>query len=182
MPLDKLPKELQASAKGLNTEIVKVKKKFSDLLPAGELKDYMISNVNSYMRKSFAVFTNPEYAPKKEVFDDAVKYFTNVIKNNRDMKEAALKFVKKPKEEQRITEYAKTLTQKLLQDGRTNDLDPLQLLQRIGRKDLRIDKLIKTGEELPDAIKRLLGEQDDLKSSVLTTVNHAIVNTTNKKL
>ena len=182
MPLDKLPKELQPSVKGLNTEIVKAKQKFSDLLPAGELKDYMISNVNSYMRKSFAVFTNPEYAPKKEVFDDAVKYFTNVIKNNRDMKEAALKFVKKPKEEQRITEYAKTLTQKLLQDGRTNDLDPLQLLQRIGRKDLRIDKLIKTGEELPDAIKRLLGEQDDLKSSVLTTVNHAIVNTTNKKL
>jgi hypothetical protein len=182
MPLDKLPKELQASAKGLNTEVVKAKQKFSDLLPAGELKDFMIKNVNSYMRKSFSIFTNPEYAPKKEVFDDAVKYFTNVIKNNRDMKEAALRFVKKPKEEQRITEYAKTLTNKLLRDGKTNDLDPLQLLQRIGKKDLRIDKLIKTGEELPDAIKRLLGEQDDLKSSVLTTVNHAIVNTTNKKL
>jgi len=182
MPLDKLPKELQPSAKGLNTEVIKAKKKFSDLLPAGELKDFMVSNVNSYMRKSFAIFTNPEYAPKKEIFDDAVKHFTNIIKNNRDMKEAALKFVKKPKEEQRITEYAKTLTQKLLQDGKTNDLDPLQLLQRIGKKDLRIDKLIKTGEELPDAIKRLLGEQDDLKSSVLTTVNHAIVNTTNKKL
>ena len=35
---------------------------------------------------------------------------------------------------------------------------------------------------MPDAIKRLLGAEDDLKSSVLTTVNHAIVNTTNKKL
>ena len=73
MPLDKLPKELQASAKGLNTEVVKAKQKFSDLLPAGELKDFMIKNVNSYMRKSFSIFTNPEYAPKKEVFDDAVK-------------------------------------------------------------------------------------------------------------
>ena len=98
------------------------------------------------------------------------------------MTEAALKFVDKPTDAQRITEYAKTLTTKLLKDGRTNDLDPLQLLQRIGKKDLRLDKLIKTGEELPDAIKRLLGAEDDLKSSVLTTVNHAIVNTTNKKL
>ncbi len=134
------------------------------------------------MRKSFSVFTNPEYAPKKEVFDDAVKYFTSVIKSNRDMKEAAIKFIKKPTDEQRITEYAKTLTNKLLKDGKNNDLDPLQLLQRIGKKDLRLDKTIKTGEELPDAIKRLLGEEDDLKASVLTTVNHAIVNTTNKKL
>ena len=182
MPLDKLPQELRVSAKALDQELVKAKKSFSDLLPEGELKDFMVSNVQSYMRKSFAVFTNPEYAPKKEVFDNAVKYFTGVIKGNKDMTEAALKFVDKPTDAQRITEYAKTLTTKLLKDGRTNDLDPLQLLQRIGKKDLRMDKLIKTGEELPDAIKKLLGEQDDLKSSVLTTVNHAIVNTTNKKL
>jgi hypothetical protein len=182
MPLDRLPQELRVSAKALDQELVKAKKSFSDLLPEGELKDFMVSNVQSYMRKSFAVFTNPEYAPKKEVFDDAVKYFTGVIKGNKDMTEAALKFVDKPTDAQRITEYAKTLTTKLLKDGRTNDLDPLQLLQRIGKKDLRLDKLIKTGEELPDAIKRLLGAEDDLKSSVLTTVNHAIVNTTNKKL
>jgi len=182
MPLDKLPQELRVSAKALDQELVKAKKSFSNLLPEGELKDFMVSNVQSYMRKSFAVFTNPEYAPKKEVFDNAVKYFTGVIKGNKDMTEAALKFVDKPTDAQRITEYAKTLTTKLLKDGRTNDLDPLQLLQRIGKKDLRLDKLIKTGEELPDAIKRLLGAEDDLKSSVLTTVNHAIVNTTNKKL
>ena len=182
MPLDKLPQELRVSAKALDQELVKAKKSFSDLLPEGELKDFMVSNVQSYMRKSFAIFTNPEYAPKKEVFDNAVKYFTGVIKGNKDMTEAALKFVDKPTDAQRITEYAKTLTTKLLKDGRTNDLDPLQLLQRIGKKDLRLDKLIKTGEELPDAIKRLLGAEDDLKSSVLTTVNHAIVNTTNKKL
>jgi len=182
MPLDKLPQELRVSAKALDQELVKAKKSFSDLLPEGELKDFMVSNVQSYMRKSFAIFTNPEYAPKKEVFDNAVKYFTGVIKGNKDMTEAALKFVDKPTDAQRITEYAKTLTTKLLKDGRNNDLDPLQLLQRISKKDLRMDKLIKTGEELPDAIKKLLGEQDDLKSSVLTTVNHAIVNTTNKKL
>jgi len=182
MPLNRLPEELRPSSKALNEELLKAKKNFADLLPEGELKDFITNNVQSYMRKSFAVFTNPEYAPKKEVVDDAVKYFTGVIKSNRDMKEAANEFIKKPTESQRITEYAKTLTAKLLRDGKTNDLDPLQLLNRIGKKDLRSDKLIKTGEELPDAIKRLLGAEDDLKASVLTTVNHAIVNTTNKKL
>jgi hypothetical protein len=182
MPLEKLPETLRPSAKGLNTELIKAKQKFADLLPEGDLKSFIINNVQSYMRKSFSVFTNPEYAPKKEVFDDAVKYFSTVIKGNKDMTEAALKFINKPTDEERITEYAKSLTNKLLRDGKNNDLDPLQLLQRIGKKDLRLDKTIKTGEELPDAIKRLLGAEDDLKASVLTTVNHAIVNTTNKKL
>ena len=182
MPLEKLPETLRPSAKGLNAELIKAKQKFADLLPEGDLKSFIINNVQSYMRKSFSVFTNPEYAPKKEVFDDAVKYFSTVIKGNKDMTEAALKFINKPTDEERITEYAKSLTNKLLRDGKNNDLDPLQLLQRIGKKDLRLDKTIKTGEELPDAIKRLLGAEDDLKASVLTTVNHAIVNTTNKKL
>ena len=182
MPLEKLPETLRVSAKGLDTELVKAKQKFADLLPEGDLKSFIINNVQSYMRKSFSVFTNPEYAPKKEIFDDAVKYFSTVIKGNKDMTEAALKFINKPTDQERITEYAKSLTNKLLRDGKNNDLDPLQLLQRIGKKDLRLDKTIKTGEELPDAIKRLLGAEDDLKASVLTTVNHAIVNTTNKKL
>ena len=182
LPLNKLPEQLRPSAQGLNNELVKAKQKFADLLPEGELKDFMVKNVQSYMRKSFAIFTNPLFKPKPEVLDNAVKYFSTVIKGNRDMKEAAMEFVNKPTEAERIKAYATSLTKKLLADGKNNDLDPLQLLQRIGKKDLRSDKLIKTGEELPDAIKKLLGIEDDLKSSVLTTVNHAIVNTTNKQL
>ena len=43
------------------------------------------------------------------------------------------------------------------------------------------DKMIRTGEELPDAIKRLLGEEDNLKASVLTTTSHAITQSVNKQ-
>jgi len=42
--------------------------------------------------------------------------------------------------------------------------------------------MIKTGEELPTAIKRLLKEENNLKSAVLTTSSHAITQTVNKKL
>ena len=66
MPLDKLPQELRVSAKALDQELVKAKKSFSDLLPEGELKDFMVSNVQSYMRKSFAIFTNLNMLLKKK--------------------------------------------------------------------------------------------------------------------
>ena len=43
------------------------------------------------MRKSFSVFTNPEYNPKKEVLDNAIDYwfYKNVVKKNKDLKEQA---------------------------------------------------------------------------------------------
>ena len=52
----------------------------------------------------------------------------------------------------------------------------------ISSKDtLRSDKLIRTGEELPDVIKKLLGEENNLKSSVLQTTSHAITQAVNKQ-
>ena len=50
----------------------------------------------------------------------------------------------------------------------------LKYYNSISKNQLRSDKLIKTGEELPDAIKKLLGEENNLKSSVLQTTSHAI--------
>ena len=49
------------------------------------------------------------------------------------------------------------------------------MLQEIGTKLLRQDKYqcLKTGEELPDAIKKLLGQEKDLRSQVLFTVADA---------
>jgi hypothetical protein len=60
-------------------------------------------------------------------------------------------------------------------------VDPLQLLKNISKSELRSDKLIRTGEELPDAIKKLLGEENNLKASVLQTTSHAISQSVNKQ-
>ena len=56
------------------------------------------------------------------------------------------------------------------------------MLQRIAKTDLGMDDLIKTGDELPAAIKKLMGEEKSLKASVLTTSSHAITNTVNKRM
>ena len=182
--LDQLPSILQGTAKGLKGELIKAKKTFGEMLPEGDLKKFILNNVNTYMRKSFAVFTNPSYQPEKEVFEGGVKYMTNLIKNNRDLRRAALEEASHAKftPEARIKKYAETLVKKMLNNAKTNGGDPLEILQQISKKQLRLKDLVRTGEELPTAIKRLLGEENNLKASVLTTSSHAITQTINKKL
>ena len=182
LPLDKLPKQLQNPAKGLDKELVQLKAKFADLLPAGELKQYMLDNVQNYMRKSFAVFTNPSYQPPKEVTAGAVKFLEGLIAKNENMRLAALRVSGNLTPEQKINNYANVLVKKLLRDGKVDGDDPLEILQRIAKRDLYDEKLIRTGEELPTAIKRLLGEENNLRSSVLLTSSHAITNSVNKRL
>ncbi len=182
--LNQLPKQLQEPAKLLDKELLRIKGKFADLLPEGELKKYMLDNVNSYMRKSFSIFTNPEYRPDEKILNAGVNWFKQLIVNNRDLKNTALGSYPnlKRQPEKQIEEYAKVLTNKLLRDGKVDDTDPLAILQHLAKKNLRMDKQVRTGEELPDVIKRLLGEEDNLKASVLTTTSHAITQTINKKL
>jgi len=180
--LDKLPTLLQNPSKVLKMEMTKIKQLFGDLLPEGELKDYVLKNVSTYMRKSFAVFTNPSYVPDEKIFQGAVKYMSDLIKNNRDLRTAALNEFKSFKPAAAIRKYAESLTKKILHEGKTNNGDPLQILTNISRSNLRLKDVVRTGEELPDAIKRLLGEENNLKASVLTTTSHAITQTTNKKL
>ena len=182
--LDQLPSILRDTSKNLKGELTKVKKTFGEMLPEGDLKKFILNNVNTYMRKSFAVFTNPSYQPEKEVFEGGVKYMTNLIKNNRDLRRAALEEASHAKftPEARIKKYAETLVKKMLNNAKTNGGDPLEILQQISKKQLRLKDLVRTGEELPTAIKRLLGEENNLKASVLTTSSHAITQTINKKL
>ena len=62
-----LPVELQTTAQGLSDELVRIKKNFGNLLPEGDLKQYILKNLKSYMRRSFAIFTNPAYQPDKKI-------------------------------------------------------------------------------------------------------------------
>ena len=42
--------------------------------------------------------------------------------------------------------------------GKQDGVDPLNVIRRIA-KDLRLDTLVKTGDELPATIRKLLGEK-----------------------
>ena len=183
--LNTLAPDLQGSAKSLGNEMLKIKQKFANLLPAGDLKDFMLNNLKTYMRQSFAIFTNPNYQPDKKIYDGATKWIANnVVSKNKDLKEEAIKTLKTSKmtNKQAIDEMAESLTDKIIKAGKQDGADPLRVLQQIAGKDyLRTDGLIRTGEELPDVIRKLLGQEDNLKSSVLTTTSHAITHAVNKQ-
>ena len=179
-----LPKELQGTAESLQKELVNTKKTFAELLPENELKDFMLNNLKTYMRKSFATFTNPEYMADPKIKQAASKWILeNVVKRNADIKKEAIKTLKTSKmtDQQALKEMADTMMEKTLTLTKQDGADPLRILQQISKDTLRSDKLIKTGEELPDVIKKLLGEENNLKSSVLQTTSHAITQAVNKR-
>ena len=107
----------------------------------------------------------------------------NVVKKNKDIRESALKELKTKNmtDGQALQEMAESLTNKILVHTKQDGVDPLRILQTISKDTLRSDKLIRTGEELPDVIKKLLGEENNLKSSVLQTTSHAITQAVNKQ-
>ena len=178
-----LPKVLQETAENLNKEMINTKKIFGELLPQGDLKNFILGNLKTYMRKSFAIFTNPEYMPDKKLKDGAKKWILeNVVKRNKDLRESALSLkTKKMSNTQALDAYSESIVHKILTDTKVDGIDPLKLLQTVSKNQLRSDKLVKTGEELPDAIKKLLGEENNLKSSVLQTTSHAITQAVNKQ-
>ena len=72
--------------------------------------------------------------------------------------------------------------QDLLATAKAEGFDPLIQLQRIARENLKMDDLIiQTGEELPAVIRKLLGEEDSLRSSVLQTTSSLLTQATNLK-
>jgi hypothetical protein len=182
-PKSALPKTLQETTENLQKEMINTKKIFGELLPGGDLKNFILNNVKTYMRKSFSIFTNPEYMPEQKLKDGAKNWIlNNVVKTNKDIRESALN-LKTPKmsKAQALEAKAESMVHKILTEGKIDGKDPLKQLQLISKNQLRSDKLIKTGEELPDAIKKLLGEENNLKASVLQTTSHAITQSVNKQ-
>ena len=73
--------------------------------------------------------------------------------------------------------------QDILRTGKAEGKSPLKQLKEIGTRILLNDKFkfLKTGEELPDQIKNLLGPERNLKASVGYTTSEAIASMANKK-
>jgi len=75
-----------------------------------------------------------------------------------------------------MKEYGRDLANKILVDGRGEGRNPLSMLKFIGQNILRDKKykFLRTGEELPDAIRKLLGEETNLKASIMFTTTDAV--------
>jgi len=170
--LEHLAPELRETAKRLNDHLTALRKKFADLLPAGGMKDYMETNLREYMRKSFAMFTNPNFYPSKESIAAARKYMAEMIEKDPTLKfQAELAFPDRPLAEA-IKQSAELRIADFMETLRYEMDDPLIGMQNAAKKDLGLEDLvIQTGEELPTVLRKLLGEENNLKASVLQTAS-----------
>ena len=188
--LSTVDKNLRPIAFELKNDINKVLKEFSNNIPQGtkdavlkDLRKSLTSNINNYMVKSFAIFTNPKYVPDETIRKNARDWIAkNVVMRNKDLRENALATYGRKNS---IEKYADDIVNDILAVGRTGGVNPIKILQKIGSDEnlLRMDKFkfLKTGEELPQAIRKLLGQEKDLKSQVLFTVSDVIAANAKKK-
>ena len=183
---------MQALTKDLINDIKKVQTEFKKVLPKGKDADELakdlatveVNNIGKYLVRSFKTFTNPEYVPDEKIMNGAVSYLVNnVIKKNTNLKESARNAFPKLEAEQAYIESAKMHAEDILRTGRAEGKSPLTQLKDIGTRILQNDKFkfLKTGEELPDAIKNLLGPERNLKASVGYTTAEAISSMANKR-
>ena len=191
--LSGLEPDLRPLAYALKKDINKVLTEFGKNLPRGtknevidDLRKALSGKVDNYLVRSFAIFTNPKYIPDAKARDEGRNWILdNVVKRNRTMREDAFTSHGKQFPKTYLDKYADDVVNDILEVGREANINPIKLLQKIGGGEefLAQDKFrfLKTGEELPGAIKRLLGQEKDLRSQVLFTVSDAIAASTTKR-
>ena len=102
----------------------------------------------------------------------------------RALKETAKDMAKRDKLniKQATEQLAKDEVNDILRYAKTDNRDPIQTITEISKKKLRVDKVISTGEELPDVIRKLLGQENNMKNTVLQTVSNLSTQATNKMM
>ena len=185
-----LPKELQGLSLDLEKNIKAIMGELRKALPKGKdaddvvksINDILTKDVKNYMIKSFKTFTNPNHTPSEDLVTNAANWIAkNVVSKNKDYKLAAQKTYGDSKAP--YVEYARDLVNKILVDGRGEGKNPLQVLKYIGQEILRDKKykFLKTGEELPDVIRKLLGEEMNLKASIMFSTTDAVAGLAQKR-
>ena len=175
--LNDLPKELQGLSKQVKETLEEVVARFKNALPKGKkadeyvnaLRDVLGKKTHSYLLRSFSTFTNPYHAVEPKIRENAVNWIAkNVINKNKNLREQSLKDF--PND----TGYkaaANDMVDSILATGKTEGKDPLVILKFISQKIMQGKqyKFLRTGEELPKAIRALLGQERNVKFSVLDT-------------
>ena len=150
-----------------------IRRDFAEVLPDDSgLKSFLNTNLKSYVRQSFASFTNPQYRPEKQIYEQSVEFVSDMVRKNENLLEIAQSNAG-VSTAQGVKRYAEKITDEILRVGKTEGRDPIEQLKYIARNKLQdrdLYETIKTGEELPAVIKQLLGEENNLRSSVMQTV------------
>jgi hypothetical protein len=182
--LSKIPKEMRESAEGLKKIFEPTKSKWLSMLKDGEFKDTLLPILSSYMRKSMAITTNSLHNPPKEVVQEAIQAMLKIINKDKGMRDEAIATFKTKgvSDKEALNLFAEANVRNMLVDYKTFAGSPIQYLQRVSKNILNSDKVIVTGEELPKAFRKLLGEEKNAKSEILQTVVEMVTGLETKKM
>ena len=186
--LASLPKPLQNVSQQVKKELVKTMDAFRRALPKGKKGDEVTKDVESvlrgktsdYMVRSFKIFTNENYVPSEKIVNSATEWLKkNIVMKDKGKRELARKFYPNMKPDGAYTASAKEMVDEIMHTGRGDNVNPLETLKLISKRILQDKKykFLNTGEELPTAIKNLLGQERNLKFSVLNTATNAMTQT-----
>jgi hypothetical protein len=180
--LTDLPQELQSMSKTLSEEFDSVRNFYKDVLPdESGLKQFLTNNLKSYIRQSFGIFTNPQFKVDPTLKEKAIDFVVDRIRNNESLVELAIKNSAE-NTDVAIRNFARQQVDDLLATVKTEGFDPIIQLQKITRDNLKLDDIaVQTGEELPSVIRKLLGEEQGLRSSVMQTTSSLVTQAANLK-
>ena len=175
--LNDLPKELQGLSKQVKETLEEAVARFRSALPKGKKADEYVNalrndlgkKTHSYLLRSFSTFTNPYHAVDPKIRENAVNWIAkNVINKNKNLREQSLKDFPN---DTGFKNAANDMVDSILATGKTEGKDPLAILKFISQKIMQGKqyKFLRTGEELPKAIRDLLGQEKNVKFSVLDT-------------
>ena len=183
--LSSLPPILQSTTKLLSNEIDSIAKTYNKFVPDDNtFAKALQSGTRSYIKKSFAFLNNPNYAmpPSDPIYKNAVKFAEKVIKKDRDLiDEAVLYAGKGVSRAQAIKDYSGVLIKQILQMGKVDNRNPMEVLRKVGEK-LNLEGFLKEGEELPAVIAKLLGQEKNLRNNVLYTTSNMMTAVSNKQM
>ena len=183
--LSNLPETIRNTTRLLKDEIVKINKQYKKFIPEDDSFAHALNTgTKSYIKKSFSFLNNPGYAmPATDpIFVKAAKFAEDVIKKDRNLiDEAVAAAGKGVSQAKAIKNYSGVMIKQILQLGKVDNRNPFETLRKVGER-LNLDDFLQKGEELPNVINKLLGQERNLKQNVLFTTANMMTAVSNKQM
>jgi RNAse (barnase) inhibitor barstar len=183
--LSNLPETIRNTTKLLKDEIVKINKQYKKFIPDDDgFAHALNTGTKSYIKKSFSFLNNPGYAmPASDpIFVKAARFAEDVIKKDKNLiDEAVAAAGKGVSQSKAIKDYSGVMIKQILQMGKVDNRNPFETLRKVGER-LNLDDFLQKGEELPNVINKLLGQERNLKQNVLFTTANMMTAVSNKQM
>ena len=188
--LSEIDPPLRKSAQELKQYTRKLKHEFKDLLLDGDkLKFLLTKDIDSQMRRSFAMFTNANFRPGADAVKAAREYIARYLSRDKaSVEQARIAFPEAKSLDEAIQSLAELRVGDLMHIARYEMEDPIRAFRKV------VDRLEKsnvpnlpdpleiyTGQELPAVMRKLMGEETSLKNTLLQTTGN-IVSSTQQKM